>query len=367
MTETADIVVIGAGIAGASAAAELAGERSVIVLEMEERPGYHSTGRSAAMYVPTYGPPAILALTRASGPFFHAPPEGFVEAPMLSKRGIMMLALPSDEEEVVEARELGFVDISLDEAKRRVPLLKTDAIASAMMDEAAEDIDVDIVHQGFLRKLKRGGGRVVCDAKVTGMTRNGSAWQVETKAGRFEASVIVDAAGAWADEVAGLAGAARRGLTPKRRSAALFPAPADVSRWPLTFGAGETFYFKPSSGKLMISPADATPVEPHDVWADDMKLAEAIERYQAVIDHEVTRLDHTWAGLRTFAPDGDPVVGYDPEVEGFFWLAGQGGYGIQTSPALSRTAAALVRGERVPADIAAHGVKAEALSPRRFA
>lgn len=364
--ESADVIVIGAGIAGASAAAELAADRKVVLLEAEERPGYHSTGRSAAMYVPTYGPPIILALTRASGPHFRNPPEGFADAPILSKRGELMLAGPGDEAEVEKSRALGMREIPLSEGKALISLLRTEVLSTLLIDTAAEDIDVDILHQGFLRLFRRRGGRLVCDAEATGLVRKGADWVVTTRQGEFSAPVVVNASGAWADVIAGRAGVAPKGLTPKRRSAALIPMPVDISGWPLTFGAGESFYFKPMGGKLMISPADATPVEPHDAWADDMLIAEAIERFQAVIDHEVTHVEHTWAGLRTFSPDGDPVVGFDADAKGFFWLVGQGGYGIQTSPALSRTAAALVRGEPIPADIAAQGVTEEALSPRRF-
>jgi D-arginine dehydrogenase len=242
------------------------------------------------------------------------------------------------------------------------------SFAMALIDRAAEDIDVDLLHQGFLRRFRQAGGRLVCDAAASAIERRAGSWSLTTRAGTFEAPVVVNAAGAWADAVAGLAGVAPIGLQPRRRSAALVSPPAgvDVSGWPLTFGAGETFYFKPMGGKIMISPADATPVEPHDAWADDMKIAEAIELYQQHMDHEITRLDHTWAGLRSFAPDGEPVVGYDPEAEGFFWLAGQGGYGIQTSPALSRTAAALILHEDVPGDVRAQGADAAAISPRRF-
>ncbi len=369
MSETFDVIVIGAGIAGASVAARLQPRRKVLVVEMEDRPGYHSTGRSAAMYVPTYGPPMVLALTRASGKFFRSPPGGFAEAPLLTPRGELMLVDAGHEAEAEKARALGLKDISHDEVASLLPLIRPESFTMALLDREAEDIDVDLLHQGFLKSFRRAGGALKCDAGVRAMQHRGGCWQVETRAGTFEAPVVVDAAGAWADEVAKLAGAAPVGVQPRRRSAALVTPPdgVDVSGWPLTFGAGETFYFKPMGGKIMISPADATPVEPHDAWADDMRIAEAIELYQAHMDQEITRLDHTWAGLRSFAPDGEPVVGYDSAIEGFFWLAGQGGYGIQTSPALSLTAAALICHEDLPAEVAAEGAKVAALSPKRFA
>jgi len=368
MSETFDVIVIGAGIAGVSVAARLQARRKVLVLEMEDHPGYHSTGRSAAMYVPSYGPPMVLALTRASGVFFRSPPKGFAEAPLLTPRGELMLVDAGHEAEAETARALGLKDIGPDEVAMLLPLIRPGSFTMALLDRNAEDIDVDLLHQGFLKSFRRAGGALKCAAGVRAMRRRGISWQVETDAGTFEAPVVVDAAGAWADEVAKLAGATPVGIQPRRRSAALVSPPEgiDVSAWPLTFGAGETFYFKPMGGKIMISPADATLVDPHDAWADDMTIAEAIELYQAHMKHDITRLDHTWAGLRSFAPDGEPVVGYDPLIEGFFWLAGQGGYGIQTSPALSLTAAALICHESLPADVAAEGANAGALSPGRF-
>lgn len=207
-----------------------------------------------------------------------------------------------------------------------------------------------------------------CDARVEGISR-GTDWRVESRAGTFTAPVIVNAAGAWADEIAGLASVKPVGLVPRRRSACMVTPPAgvDISSWPLTFGVGETFYFKPSGGQLIVSPADETPVEPHDAWAEDITIAEGIECFQQVMDMEVTRVSHTWAGLRTFAPDGCPVVGFAPDAEGFFWLAGQGGYGIQTSPALSMIAAALVTGQPVLEEFSRFGIDLDALSPARFA
>ena len=367
MVQSADVIVIGGGIAGASAASELAADRKVVLLEMEERPGYHTTGRSAAMFVPTYGPPLVQALTRAASDFFHRTPKDFTDTPILSPRGELMLVGPGEEEEAEKSRAMGLKDITLEQGRDLIQLLRTDRLVALLLDEAAQSIDVDVLHQGFLRRFRQRGGTLVCDAEVTRLSRSGGKWRAETRQGTFEAPVIVNASGAWADVVAQRAGVKPMGMTPKRRSAALVSMPVDISRWPLTFGAGETFYFKPMGGKLMISPADTTPVEPHDAWADDMLLAEAIERFQAVVDHEVTHLDHTWGGLRTFSPDTELVIGFDPQADGFFWLVGQGGYGIQTSPAASRLAAALVRREPVPADIAAEGITGRSLSPSRFA
>ncbi len=367
-TITADIIVIGAGIAGVSVAAQLAGEARVVVLERETAPGTHSTGRSAANWEPSFGTPVIRKLTLASGPFFRQPPDGFVEVPLSSPRGGLMVARESDGADVEEALANGYQPIDATEALRRVPLLKARDFAHFLVDEVMTDVDVDALLGGFLRAFKRKGGRLVTNAEVMAIARFGTDWVVDADGERYEAPIVVNAAGAWADVIAALAGLPKLGLTPKRRSAAIIAAPPDPGfpRWPQVYPAGEGFYCKPTGGRLMLSPADATPVEPHDAWSDDLKLAEAVEAYQAVIDHEVTRLERSWGGLRTFAPDGDPVVGYDPEAHGFFWLAGQGGYGIQTSDALSRLAAALVLRHPVPDDLAAMVIDAASLDPARF-
>ncbi len=368
MAETSDVIVIGAGIAGASAAAELAAGLSVRLLEMEDRPGYHSTGRSAATFVPSYGPPVIRALTRASADVIVTPPEDFCADPIVAPRGEFVLGLPGDDIHIDAYRQIGMHDIDLDEACTRIPLLKRDALQVVLCQEDAYDLDVDLLHRSYLRLFKQRGGKLVCNAEVTALSRDGGAWTAATPAGTYAAPVVVDAAGAWADQVAGLAGVPPVGLQPRRRSIAVVTPPdgVDVDTWPLAISAGETFYFKAQSGKLLISPADQTPVEPHDAWADDMALAEAIDRIQGCLDIEVNRIDHTWGGLRSFVADGDPVAGFDPDADGFFWLAGQGGYGIMTSPALARITAALVSGNAVPTDIANCGVTSEQLSPARL-
>jgi len=368
MTQTSDVIVIGAGIAGASVAAELAADRSVTILEMEDRPGFHSTGRSAATWLPTYGPPCVRALTRASGDFLKQPPVGFCETPITSPRGEMLLGLPGQEEAIEECRSVGMQDITLEDARQNIPLLRTDAIDCVLFDGTCLDIDVDALHQSYLRLFKKRSGSLHCNNPATAISKRNGSWHVATGQDNFEAPVLVNAAGAWCDEIAGMAGLPLIGLQPMRRSVALIPAPAglNIDAWPVTANAAITFYFKPQSGMLLVSPADATPVDPHDAWADDLALAEAIDQLQQYLDIEVTRIEHTWGGLRTFAPDGDLVVGFDPVADGFFWLAGQGGYGIQTSPALSRTAAALIAGHDIPADIAEHGVSAAPLSPARF-
>jgi D-arginine dehydrogenase len=368
--ETADVIVCGGGMAGASVAAFLAGRARTVVLEGEAQPGYHSTGRSAAIFIPNYGNGAIRSLTAASHSFFTDPPEGFVEHALLSPRGCLYLA-PAGQERALDdllANE-GIERITVDEALRLVPRLRRDSLLAAAYEPGSMDIDVNALHAGCLRRAREAGGRIVTNARIARLARQGGAWRVDTPAGVFEAPVVVNAAGAWADAVAAMAGAKPVGLVPCRRTIAVVEAPAgeDVSRWPLTGDAAESYYFKPESGRLMLSPADETPVEAQDIQPEELDVAIAVDRFEQAVDIPVRRIGHRWAGLRTFAPDRTPVVGYDPEVAGFFWLAGQGGYGIQTAPAMGMFAAALLLGDRVPEALARAAVDPRILSPRRFA
>jgi D-arginine dehydrogenase len=369
MSNSMDIVVIGAGIAGASVAAHLAAGHKVALLEMEDRPGYHTTGRSAALYEPNYGPPIIQALSRASKTWFDMPPDSFVEGNILSPRPTLFI-VPNDQEQ----DELKFLKhakdverLSPSETLQLVPLLRPEALRCAHIDRSTADIDVDLLHQAYLRLFRKRGGTLLTGAEVMQMSAHRGSWLCRTKAGELAAPIVVNAAGAWGDVVAARAGVNPLGLVPKRRSVALIPAPEghDIRHWPATADVGESFYFKPTGGTLLISPADATPSEPHDAFADELTIAEGIDRMQACTHIEVSHVQRTWAGLRTFAPDGSPVVGMDPEHPGFFWLVGQGGYGIQTAPALSLTAASLIATGTVPGAIANFGVTVEALLPRR--
>lgn len=370
MAETFDIIVIGAGIAGASVAAHLAESRRVAIIEMEERPGFHSTGRSAAAFEPNYGPAPIRALTRAARSFFESPPEGFAAAPLTVPRETLFLV--PDGQEAAATRLMtdaqGLEEIPEAEALRRCPRIRPGFAPRALLDAGTADIDVDLLHQGYLRLFRMRGGTLVCDAPTRAIEFTGGRWRVSIRPGIFAAPILVNAAGAWGDAVAGLARVPPLGLQPKRRSIAVIAAPAgeDVMGWPLVGDAGETWYVKPQSGKLLVSPADATPVDAHDAFADDMTLAEGIDRFQQAIDVEVSHVERTWGGLRTFTPDGNPVCGYDPRHDGFFWLVGQGGYGIQSSPALSRLAAALIVGGDVPPDIAREGLRDSEVAPQRF-
>ncbi len=346
MAERADVLVVGAGVAGLGAAAMLSGEASVIVLEAESAPCFHSTGRSAAIFIKSYGPPGVRAATLASEPFYEAPPEGFAEAPLLLPRGLLFVDPVGGALDALVTETPGMVFIDPADALRFCPALRPDRIVAASYEEDARDIDVDLLTGGFRRMMRAGRGHLVTGAEVKALSRSGGVWRADTVAGAFEAPIVVDAAGAWSSRVAALAGAAPIHVQPKRRSAAMVPGPAgeDVNRWPLVGDAAETWYAAPKAGKLMVSPADADPIEACDVWPDDMVLAEGLHRFSEAMTFEVARVERTWAGLRSFSPDGEPVVGFDPAAEGFFWLAGQGGYGIQTAPALSHLAADLVLG-----------------------
>ena len=378
MARTTDFLIIGAGIAGASAAAELASHGTVVLLERESRPGYHSTGRSSALFTETYGNRVVRALSASSRQFFTETPAGFAEHPLLAPRGVMMIATPAQvpalDRQIDATREFSpdLTRLTGEEARSLAPILKPGHVAAASLEPQACDIDVDALHNGFLRRLTARGGRLVVDAEVTAIERAGAAWTVRTRAGAWAAGIVVNAAGAWADAVAGLAGATPVGLTPKRRTAILIAAPdlyapEELARWPATVDADESFYFKPDAGRLLVSPADATPSEPCDAQPEDLDVATAVDRLTTAAEVTVERILHKRAGLRTFADDNTPVVGYDPKQSGFFWLAGQGGYGIQTSPAMARIADALVTGTEMPGDVAARGVTVGDLSPGRFA
>jgi D-arginine dehydrogenase len=368
-----DFLVVGAGIAGASAAAELAQHGRVVVLERESQPGYHSTGRSAALYTETYGNRVIRALTVASGRFLRNPPAGFADHALLTPRGTLLIGRADQRAALdgayAELRDLapGLALVDGAEARRLVPVLDQGYVAAGIYEADATDMDVHGIHNGFLKTLRARGGRVVTDAEVTALARRGGRWHATTKAGAFSAPVVVNAAGAWCDVLARLAGVEPVGLVPKRRTAFTFdpPAGADARAWPAVIDIAETFYFKPEAGKILGSPADETPIEPCDVQPEEIDIAEAVERIERASVLRVRRLDHKWAGLRSFVADKTPVVGPDDAADGFFWLAGQGGYGIMTSPALGRTVAALLTDGTIPADLAALGVTKEALGPAR--
>ena len=355
-----DFLIIGGGIAGISAAARLSHLGSVTLLEAEPALGYHASGRSAALFEPRYGLAPVVALSLASEEH-HRHAEGGV----LSPRGMMIVARESEAEAFAEDVEvMGLDPITLAEARAMVPILNPDAVALAAFAGHAWDIDTDRLIQDFLREARGNGAQVITSARVTGIARDAGGWTVTSAAGAHSGRVLVNAAGAWVDGVAQMAGVRPLGFVPNRRSMARIPAPGghDLSRWPMIFGAGEGWYCKPDAGALIVSPAEEHPMEPHDAWADDMVLAEGLARYEAMVTEPVTRMISNWAGLRTFAPDRVLVIGPDPAVPDFFWLAGQGGYGFQTAPAASQLAADLIAGHAPALDAAT----VAALSPARF-
>jgi D-arginine dehydrogenase len=375
MSTSADILIIGGGMAGASAGYFLAERgRRVILLEREERCGYHTTGRSAALYSQAYGNTAIVALTIAGENFYTEPPPGFADHPLLTPRGALFFGR-SDQVGAVEAAvkegqalvpSVRLLDAG--EARQLCPALRPDYVACAGFEPNARDIDVDALHQGFLRGLRAKGGQVIVNAGVQALEHSGGHWRVRTDAGDFAAPVVVNAAGAWADTIGEMAGCRPVGCVPKRRTAFLFQPPEgmDTHAWPMVVDVEEQFYIKPDAGLLLGSPADETPMEPHDAFPEEMDIAIGADRIQTATTLEIRSIKHSWAGLRSFVADKTPVAGYDPQQKGFFWLCGQGGYGIQTAPGLGASAAALIEGEDLPERVRSLGLTAAALAPERL-
>jgi D-arginine dehydrogenase len=372
--QSTDVLIIGAGIAGASAAYFLAPHCSVLVLEREAQPGYHATGRSAAMYSETYGNATVRAITTASKPFYFTPPPGFADYPLVTPRGALTVGTAADHDPL---RALWQDMCALvpnvqwwtqDQILQRVPVLRPELAHCGVFEPDAMDMDVHAIHQGFLRGAKAAGAQLVCGAGVHAVQREGGGWRVDTAAGSIFAPTVVNAAGAWCDEVAQLAGVATVGLVPKRRTAFTTEAPAgcDISAWPLVIDAQESFYFKPDAGVLLMSPANEDAVSPQDVQPEELDIAIAVDRIETATTLQIRQVRRKWAGLRSFVADKSPVVGFAPDAPGFFWLAGQGGYGIQTAPAMGQLAAALVRGLPVPAPMVTLGVRAEDLSAGRL-
>jgi D-arginine dehydrogenase len=363
-----DIAVIGAGMAGATAAAFLSADNRVALIEAEEVAGYHTTGRSAAIWIQNYGPPDVRALTRLSRSFYEAPPAGFSDVTLFRRRPVLTLAseaqLPDLENALASGQ--GIRRVSIQEAEALLPALRPGYLAGAAMEEDAFDMEVAAIHQGFLRMLRANGGELGLRNRAGRIEKRAGTWDIETTSGTtFRAPVVINAAGAWGDHVATLAGAAPLGLQPCRRTAAIIdPSPFDASNWPMIVSAGDDWYARPEARtRLMVSPADQTPTYPHDVQPEEIDIAIGIDRMQQALDIPVRRVEHSWAGLRTFTPDGSLAFGWDPLVEGFFWCVGQGGYGIQTAPAAGRFVADLVLGR----DAGRAAALAPSVAPGRFA
>lgn len=370
-----DVAILGAGMAGASLAYRLAGQRRVVLLERESQPGYHSTGRSAAMFMESYGPPMVRALTRASRAFYEHPPAGFTDHPLLGERGALYVAAPGQEALLastraeLEATGCRITRLDARQTLARAPCLRPERVAGALYDADSQDIDVSALHQGFLRGARAAGAELRTQAEVRGARRAGDAWEITLGDGEtLRATTVVNAAGAWADAVGALFGAGPIGLEPRRRSAFTFRAPegVDVARWPAVVGIDESWYFKPDAGQLLGSPANADPTAPHDVLPEDLDIALGIHQIETATTLQIRRPTATWAGLRSFVADGEMVIGADDACPGFFWLAGQGGYGIQSAAGASELAAALVLRQPLPATLRAQGVDPAALAPSRL-
>ncbi|WP_299726641.1 FAD-dependent oxidoreductase [uncultured Tateyamaria sp.] len=349
-----DIIVIGGGIAGVSAAARLSAHAKVTLVEGESALGYHASGRSAALFEENYGLPSVITLNRASASFHQ---------PYLSPRGFLLVGRAGEDAAFeADANTMKCPEISVQEARTHVPVLN-DTITRAAYHADAFDIDTDRMIQDFARTVRANGGQVLTGHAVTALSFD-DVWTVRCGNETLTAPRLVNAAGAWADQIAVMAGITPVGISPHRRSMARIPAPGgrDVSRWPIFFGVNEAWYAKPDAGALLVSPADADTVEPHDAWADDMVLAQGLDRYGQHVTEPVTRVESSWAGLRSFAPDRTLVLGQDPENASFIWCAGQGGYGFQTAPAASQLLADITLGHSPQVDTAT----INALSPARF-
>ncbi|WP_299303655.1 FAD-binding oxidoreductase [uncultured Litoreibacter sp.] len=357
---TRRVLIIGGGIAGISAAARISPDAEVTVLESENAIGYHATGRSAAAFLKDYGNDTVRALNYASANYLET-------HDLLSPRGMLLLAKPHQFDAfTADCQELGLTQLGFDEARQMVPILNADTCAFAAYREDVFDLDTDKMLQGFAKVARQNGAVIRCNAKVTSIVRRGRVWSIEAEEA-YEADIIINAAGAWADQIAQMAGVSLLGFQPMRRSMARIPAPGghDVTKWPFLHGVHDedgVWYAKNDAGKWLVSPSEEHPMDPFDAYADDMVLAQGLARYEQMVTEPVTRLETSWAGLRTFAPDRALVLGRDATTPAFYWCAGQGGYGFQTAPAASQLLADLLAGR--PPQLAADVV--EALSPSRF-
>lgn len=372
-----DVIVVGAGMAGASVGWQLAqAGRQVLVLERESQPGYHTTGRSAALFEEHYGPLQVQALTRASRAFYEQPPAGFTDYPILHPRGVMYVGTAA-QKALIDAAYAEAVKHSPDaqrldgDALRALVPVLNDSIVDGFVDDGARDIDVHALHQGFLRGMRQAGGQLWCNAEVSALTLDGArrTWTVTLADGRTaQTRTLVNAAGAWADHIGELAGARAIGLVPARRSAFTFPVPEglDATHWPAVISADERFYFKPDAGQLLGSPANADATYPHDVQPEEEDIATGIWNVEQATTLSIRRPSHTWAGLRSFVADGEMVIGWDSHVPEFFWVAAQGGYGIQSAAGYSLLARNLLLAEPVDEQLLRQGVQTELLAPARL-
>jgi D-arginine dehydrogenase len=373
-SEIVDVAIIGGGIAGISLAYFLSAHRSVTVLERETALGYHSSGRSAAEFAFRFHSAVVGKLAKVSYPFLTNPPAGFTETELLKRRGNLLIA----DAEKAERLEQVFADesaagpglerLTVDQAIERVPILNPDYVVDAFYDPDCWDIEAENLLQGFAKGARANGATIRNGTEVRSAVWDDGAWVLDTTAGEIRAKTAVNAAGAWADKTAELFGLKPLGIVPYRRTAITVDVPAgiDVGALPEICEIDEVFYMKPEAGRLMVSPADATESEPCDAQPEELDIAYAAWYLEQATTIAISHVAHSWAGLRTFAKDRVPVVGFSGEKEGFFWLAGQGGFGIQTAPALGRLAADLLVGNPVAEDFAKHGLGAQIFAPGRF-
>jgi D-arginine dehydrogenase len=368
-----DYLIIGAGISGATAAYELASHGKVLMIEAESTPGYHSTGRSAALFTRNYGNAVVRRINQASHGFFLHPPEGFCDTPLLTPRGSLTIAGPGHEaglDAILALSSPGheIERITAARALALAPLLRPERVASAAYEPGVTDIDVAGLHQGYLRGFRQRGGALLCGKRISHLEKVDGGWRVVAGDTVLAARIVVNAAGAWAGHVGDMAGAASIGLVPKRRTAIIVDAPPEMqtSAIPAIDFIGSDAYLKPDAGRIMASPGDQTSSEPQDTQPDELDVAMLVDWLETETLIKVRRISSSWAGLRSFVCDERPVVGFDPTVEGFFWLAGQGGYGIMMAPGLAKAAAGLIIADALPGFLLDASITKADLDPGRI-
>ena len=368
-----DFIVIGAGMAGASAAFELAEDGKVLVIEAESQPGYHSTGRSAALFTRNYGTELVRNINALSEPFFRTPPESFTDCPLLSPRGALTISAPGEEAKLDAVLSLStiqnpIIEMAVEDAIAMVSFLRPDRTSRAIYEVGVTDIQVASLLQSYLKGAKNRGANIITNAPIIALSHTNRVWNVSTGKNTYQAKTVINAAGAWADEIGALAGASHIGLVAKRRTAIIVDAPldCDTDKLPCVDFANSEAYIKPEAGKLMVSPGDATPTPPQDVQPDEMDLAVLADWVERETLIPIRRISHSWAGLRSFVADENPVMGYEPIVPNFVWHAGQGGFGIMMAPALARALAAICLENQLPADFTASGISTTDLGVSRL-
>lgn len=371
----ADFIIIGGGIAGASAGYELRQKGRVIILEKEAQAGYHTTGRSSAIFQKSYnkGDPLLNILVMASEDFLNNPPDGFSAAHLMKPRPLIYIATRENQDTLDDLQQkLSDIDVKTEfvraeQAIRLLPILAPDYQDRILVEHGAADMDVCALHEGYLRDIKYSGGEVVTEAEVTAITKIDDHWRVTTATGIYQARVVINAAGAWVDQIAEMADISPIHIQPLRRTVIMVALDDWLSPddWPLVMDVAEGYYFKPESGKILMTPGDEKLMPPSDVQPEEIDIAYGADFLEKATVLKVDKIDHSWAGLRNQVADGHPVVGFDPEAQGFFWLAGQGGFGIKTAPAMGRITASLIMGAGLPQDMVDLGLTEDQISVKR--